>query len=1466
MYLIFDTETTGLPKDYRAPVSDSDNWPRMVQLAWQLHRKDGSLMEAQSFLIQPEGFTIPLGVSALHGITTEKALSDGKPLREALELFCQALEKTSVVAGHNVEFDMNILAAEFYRVDMQSDISSKTMLDTKELSTDFCALPGGKNGKFKWPTLGELHGKLFGETIADAHNAAYDVEATARCFFELIRQKIIPYTKAKLTKEEFDDFIEKNPLPIQLTGIQAERFNSDSRHCERSEAIQSREVTSYELQVTEAEASRHCERSEAIQKSIPFTHLHVHTQYSTLDGAASIEGLMAKAKKDGMKALAITDHGNMFGVKHFHNEALKTGIKPILGCEAYMAADSRKSRSGKEEQSSFHLVLLAKNLTGYHNLLKLVSYAWTEGFYYKPRIDKELLEQYHEGLVCCSACLGGELPQAILYGSEEKADEVVTFFKNLFQDDYYLELQRHPTDNPDKNSDVYRDQILVNRRLIELSQKHGIKLVVTNDVHFIEKADDPAHDRLLCIGTAKDLSDTDRMRYTGEEYMKTQAEMRKLFSDVPEALANTQEIVDKIEQYTLKRAPIMPVFEIPDSFGTLDEYRKQFPDEEALITFFTPEVYHNFENYDKALHTLFETDYLRHIVYEGAEKRYPNISDEIKKRIEFELNTIRNMGFPSYFLIVWDLLKAAREMGVIVGPGRGSAAGSVVAYCLKITDIDPIRYNLLFERFLNPDRISMPDIDIDFDDEGRAKIMKWTLEKYGESRVAHIITFGKMAAKTSIRDVARVQGLELNESNRLAKLVPERPGTTLAQAFKEIPELKAELEHGRPEIVSVLENAKKLEGSIRNVGVHACGVIIGRDNLENYVPISTSKESDFKYVTQYDGKHVEDIGLLKMDFLGLRTLSIIKSAIENIRLTQGVNIDIDAIPLDDAETYELYSRGETSGLFQFESDGMKKYLKELKPTVFEDLIAMNALYRPGPMDYIPQFIARKHGREKITYPLPEMEEYLADTYGITVYQEQVMLLSRKLASFSGGQSDTLRKAMGKKNISEMEKLQEKFFSGCAANGHDEKIAKKLWDDWKSFAEYAFNKSHATCYSYISYQTAYLKAHYPQEFMAAVLSHNLGDVKNLTFFIDECTRMGIKVLGPSVNESRNNFFVNKHGEIRFGLNGIKGVGETATDEIIRERTENGYFSDIRDFITRMNLRIVNKRSLESLAMSGAFDCFEDIHRAQYFHQEMVGDTTYIEKLIRYGNRVNEQKDSAQISLFGEASTVEELPFLEPPKCAPWHNIQKLKYEKELTGFYISGHPLEQFHDEIQSFTNIDVARLSENLNAMVGRSFTVAGIVSNVQHRISKSNGNPYGSCTLEDNNGSLPLSFFSENYLKYKHLLENDKLLLVDVKIEHRPHLDTPDVRPQSIILLEEAINQRGKAIYINLDLDQITPDLTEKLQKQIRTNKGTGIVIIQLHDASANMKVKLNSKMKTDLLRLARFLKGNTKVEYRIR
>lgn len=1452
MYLIFDTETTGLPKNYNAPASDSENWPRLVQLAWQLHDKTGKLIEADSFLVKPEGFTIPPGVSALHGITTEKALENGQDLADVLTRFDEALSKAEVVAGHNVEFDINIVLAEYYRLGREKDFSEKKILDTKELSTDFCAIPGGRGGKFKWPTLSELHKELFGKPFADAHNAAYDVEATARCFFELIRIKIIPYKKAALTKEEFAAFSEANPDVVQPVGIDAEKFDfSASAPSEESSG------------------------AAFVDVEIPFTHLHVHTQYSILDGAAAVHALTGKAAEDGMTALAITDHGNMFGVKHFHNAATKAGIKPIIGCEVYVARDNMRNRSGKEEQSMYHLVLLAKNLTGYHNLMKLVSYAWLDGFYYKPRIDRELLTQYHEGLICCSACLGGELPKTVMYESEEKADEVVAWHKNLFGEDYYIELQRHRTDNPEKNQEVYRDQIIVNRKLIELARKHQVKIIATNDVHFVDREDDPAHDRLLCISTAKDVSDPNRMRYSGEEYLKTQAEMREIFSDIPEAIANTQEIVDKVEEYSLRRDPIMPEFQIPESFGTMASYQEKYPDEASLQEVFSEAIYKNFKTYDKALRVLLEADYLRYIVYEGAAVRYGDLTSDITERIDFELTTIRNMGFPGYFLIVWDFLKAAREMGVLVGAGRGSAAGSVVAYCLRITDIDPLRYNLLFERFLNPDRISMPDIDIDFDDEGRAKILNWVLEKYGASRVAHIITFGRMAAKTSIRDVARVQGLELRESDRLAKLVPERPGTTLKGAFKEVRELRDELDGGTPAVRSVLENAQKLEGSIRNTGVHACGVIIGKDDLENYIPICTSKESELRYVTQFDGKHVEDVGLLKMDFLGLKTLSIIKTALENIRLVKNVEIDIDHVPLDDAPVYELYSRGETTGLFQFESDGMKKYLKELKPTVFEDLIAMNALYRPGPMQYIPQFIARKNGDEPITYPIAGMEEYLAETYGITVYQEQVMLLSRKLANFTRGESDSLRKAMGKKLKAEMAKLEEKFRQGCEANGHDPKVVSQIWKDWESFAEYAFNKSHATCYSFISYQTAYLKTHYPAEYMSAVLSHNLHNIKDLTFFIDECNRMGIKVLGPSVNESRGNFFVSQNGEIRFGLNGIKGVGEGPTEEIIRERAENGPFENIVDFMSRINPRIVNKKSLESLAMSGAFDCFESIHRAQYFHQEHPNDPTFIERLIRYANRVAEEKQSSQISLFGDVVENDENPMIDPPKCAPWNHIFMLKQEKELCGFYISGHPLDQFKDEIKFLSTVKVSELTENLEKFKNRVVRFAAIISGAQHRMSKSGNNPYAFASFEDVNDTVEIRFFGENYLKFKHLLEVDKTVFVEAKVSENRRVEKNketgeeketmeiEIRPISIILLDDAMNALGKTIQICSDLKNITADFSKKLAAHVKKHKGNGKISVQIKENG--LSVVMESVKKVDIASLAKFLKAFPEVEYRV-
>ncbi|MQY79492.1 MAG: DNA polymerase III subunit alpha, partial [Bacteroidetes bacterium] len=928
-----------------------------------------------------------------------------------------------------------------------------------------------------------------------------------------------------------------------------------------------------------------------------FIHLHVHTQYSILDGASNISVLMNKVKEYEMKAVAITDHGNMFGVKAFHNIARRNGIKPIIGCEVYVAKNSRFDRTEKEDRSGDHLILLAKNKTGYQNLVKLVSYAWIEGHYYKPRIDKELLEKYHEGIIASSACLGGELPKAILNEGYERAEEIILQFRELFGEDYYLELLRHKTGNPEIDEDTYKRQEIVNEKLIHFSRKHNVKLIATNDVHFINEEDAEAHDRLICLNTGTDLNDPTRLRYTKQEFFKTKEEMNDLFADIPEALENTLEVAEKVENYKLNHEPIMPDFPIPSGFENEDEY-------------------------------------LRHLTYEGAKERYDELTDEIKERIDFELSVIKKMGYPGYFLIVQDFLKAAREMDVVVGPGRGSAAGSVVAYSNRITDIDPLKYNLLFERFLNPDRISLPDIDIDFDEDGRDRVLNWVVEKYGINRVAHIITFGTMAAKMAIRDVGRVQKLPLAEADRLAKLVPERPGITLSQAYREVKELENAKSSANELISQTLKFAETLEGSVRHTGLHACGIIIGKKDLIEYLPLCISKESNL-LMTQYDGNYVEDVGMLKMDFLGLKTLSIIKDALTNIKDSKGIEIDINNIPLDDKKTYELYSRGETTGLFQFESSGMKKYLRELQPNRFEDLIAMNALYRPGPMEYIPSFIKRKHGREKILYDLPVMKEYLEDTYGITVYQEQVMQLSQTMAGFSRGQADSLRKAMGKKQKKVMDDLKEKFIEGCKKNGYNENKIIKIWQDWQAFAHYAFNKSHSTCYANVSYQTAYLKSHYPAEFMAAVLSRNINDIKKITILMSETRRMGISVLGPDVNESFLKFMVNKDGNIRFGLGAIKGMGENAAHTIIKEKKSNGNYKDCFDFVERINLYSVNKKNIEALATAGAFDCFPDVKRGQYFALDKKG-SSFIENLVRYGNKVQNEKRTSQKSLFEESA--------------------------------------------------------------------------------------------------------------------------------------------------------------------------------------------------------------------------------------
>jgi DNA polymerase-3 subunit alpha len=1356
MFLIYDTETTGLPRDYNAPLTDFDNWPRLVQLAWQVHDENGDLVEVKNFIVKPEGFVIPRATEKIHGISTERALREGKPLQEVLNEFVQALQKVKVVAGHNVEFDNTIVKVECLRTKTECPLSEKIIIDTKEVSTDYCAIPGGRGGKYKWPKLSELHQKLFGEDFDAAHNASADVQATARCFLELIRINIITASMLGLPADTVQTFQQAHPDPIDSIGL-----NVSSYHEDRTEEEPKEETPA---EVTE----------ESRKTTIPFTHLHVHTQFSVLDGLSKIPVLIQKAKADGMTAVAITDHGNMFGAKSFHAEAMKAGLKPILGCEVYVARRGMDRKEAKPDASGWHLVLLAKNETGYKNLLKLVSAGWTRGYYYKPRIDKALLREHSEGIMALSACLGGEIPSKIMNEGVEKAEEALLEYKEIFGDDFYLELQRHQSGDAEMDRKVYEDQVYVNKELLALSKKHGVKVVATNDVHFVNAEDADAHDRLICIGTARDLDDPNRLRYTRQEWFKTTAEMNALFADIPEALKTTQEIADKVEPYELDRKPIMPEFEIPEEFKDAD-------------------------------------DYLRYLTYEGAKERYPELTEEITSRIDFELETIKSMGFPDYFLIVWDFLKAARNMGVSVGPGRGSAAGSVVAYCLKITQIDPIKYKLLFERFLNPDRISMPDIDIDFDDDGREKVLHYVSEKYGKERVAHLITFGSMAAKSAIRDVARVHKLPLAEADRLAKMVPDTPGITLEKAMKEVPELKKELEEGKPEVASVLRNALTLEGSVRNTGTHACGIIIARDNLDEFVPVSTVKESVLEYATQYDGKYVESIGLLKMDFLGLKTLSIIKDTLENIKRSKGIEVDIDNVPLDDKETYELYSRGETTGLFQFESDGMKKYLQELKPGRFEDLIAMNALYRPGPMQYIPSFIKRKHGEEEIKYDVPMMEEILKETYGITVYQEQVMLLSRKMAGFTRGQSDSLRKAMGKKKLAEMAKLKVEYLKGCEKNGIAKETAEKIWKDWEEFAKYAFNKSHATCYSYVSYQTAYLKAHYPAEFMAAVLSRNLNNIDKITFFTKEAERMGIRVLGPDINESSLNFTVNKDGIIRFGLAAIKGVGGSAVEDIIAEREKNGPFKSIFDMAKRVNLKSVNKRSFEALAKAGAFDCFEGTHRAQYFYKENENDPEFIEKIIRYAQKFQQKKNSAQVSLFGdtEAFDIQDPPI---PACDPWPKAVQLRHEKEVTGFYISGHPLDAFELTMKYLCNVEIARLHDHLSDYKNKEVVFGGMVTSTLQRTTK-NGSLFGVMTLEDYSGSMDFRLFKENYLKMRHMLVTGNLLLVRARVEEsRYNPGAVNVNIQEVSLLEDALDTMMKKITLYLDPEDITDEFIEKL------------------------------------------------------
>ena len=1212
-----------------------------------------------------------------------------------------------------------------------------------------------------------------------------------------------------------------------------------------------------------------------------FIHLHVHTYYSILDGQSPVEKLVDKAVANGMRGMAITDHGNMFGVKELYNycnkingklkEQGKEPFKPIFGCEMYVARRTKADRvKEKGDAGGYHLIVLAKNYHGYKNLIKLVSRAWVDGFYSKPRTDRADLEKYHEDLIVCSACIAGEVPAKILKGDIPGAREAIEWYKSIFGDDYYLELQRHEVKDPNQraNRETFPLQQRANKELIKLAKEYGIKVVCTNDCHFVDQENAEAHDHLLCLSTGKELNDPTRMLYSKQEWFKTREEMNEIFSDVPEALSNTLEILDKVETYSIDHSPIMPFFPIPEEFGTEEETRKRISPEELFREFTTDENGNEIMSHeeaekkikklggiDKLYRIKFEADYLAKLAYDGAKRLYGEpLTDEVYERIKFELHIMKTMGFPGYFLIVQDFINSAEdELGVMVGPGRGSAAGSVVAYCLGITKIDPIKYDLLFERFLNPDRISLPDIDTDFDDDGRGKVLEWVEDKYGHDKVAHIITYGTMATKNSIKDVARVEKLPLDISNRLCKAIPDKlpdgMKMNLTNAIKCVPELREAEASANPQMANTIKYAKMLEGTVRGTGIHACGTIICRDAISDWVPVSTAEDkSDPGHkllATQYDGHVIEETGLIKMDFLGLSTLSIMKETVENIRLTHdGFTLDLDTIPIDDELTYKLYQEGRTIGTFQFESAGMQKYLRELRPTVFEDLIAMNALYRPGPMDYIPSFIARKNGKEPITYDIPCMEKYLKDTYGITVYQEQVMLLSRQLADFTRGESDALRKAMGKKKKAIVDAMKPKFIEGGKKNGHDPKVLEKIWGDWEKFASYAFNKSHATCYSWVAYQTAYLKAHYPAEFMAGNMSRCLNDITKITKLMSECQAMNIPCLGPDVNESEQKFSANKKGEVRFGLSAIKGMGEAAATNIIAERHKNGQYKDIFDFVQRVNLSAVNRKAMESLALSGGFDSF-GIRREQYFASNAKGDT-FVETLLRYGQVYQSEQSSMQNSLFGDMGGV-EIQTPPVPDCEAWSTMELLKRERELVGIYLSAHPLDDYAVVLNHMCNLHCPQIGREMDKKAFASIeelTFGGIVTSVSQRWTKTN-KPFGIVTIEDFEGQGELALFGEDWTKWQSMLQEEYHIYITAQCVQR-FRNNPDAYDMVIKKIEFLSDVKEKSIEkftVYMDSTMFNDAQLTDLETTLKNSTGKVPLYINIHDAKNNTNVQLYSR-----------------------
>lgn len=1437
MFLIFDTETTGLPRDYNAPVTDTDNWPRVVQIAWQLHDAKGELLEQVEYLIRPDGFDIPFESEQIHGISTALAERDGVPLSEAMEHFNKTLTRAKFNVGQNVGFDINVVGCELYRLGMDSPLLNLPVLDTcTEVTAELCKIPGGRGGKFKLPTLTELHRHLFGEPFGEAHNATADVEATTRCFLELIRIGSFDRTELGFDDTMVQDFVKANPGVIQSLGLKHRNLKKQSEDIRKAQRAESSPGLSDE------KIDQNLERLS----EVPFAHLHNHTQYSILQAVSDVRSLVDRAGKEKMPAVGMTDLGNMMGAFHFvkavndYNKRVKgeaedakakgeeyeySPMKPVVGCEFYVCRD-HLDKTRKDD--GFQIPMYAKNKNGYLNLAKMSSEGFINGFYYVPRIDKEMILQHKDDIIITTGGLQGEIPQLILNVGEKQAEEAFCWWHEQFGDDFYVELNRHNLPEEDRANDV----------LLQFAKKYGVKVFAANNTFYLDRKDAEAHDILLCVkeGEKKNtpIGRGRGFRYgfpNDEFYFKSQEEMKQLFADVPEAVENIAEILGKIEPFELAREVLLPAFDIPEEF-------RDAQDEE-----------------DGGKRG--ENAFLRHLTYEGAARRYDTITDEIRERLDFELETIANTGYPGYFLIVQDFCNAARDMGVSVGPGRGSAAGSAVAYCIGITNVDPIEYDLLFERFLNPERVSLPDIDIDFDDRGRDKVIQYVIDKYGSSQVAQIITYGTMAAKSSIKDTARVLDLPFEVADRLTKLMPD---TTLTKLFamdektmkskfraEDFDKAKSMVDlYQRDDVEGrALKQAHVLEGSVRSTGIHACGVIITPSDIRDLVPVSLAKDSNM-WCTQFDNSVVESAGLLKMDFLGLKTLTLIKDAVAMVKERHGVELDMDTVPLDDRKTYELFQRGDTVGIFQYESAGMQKYLKDLKPTVFADLIAMNALYRPGPLEYIPSFVKRKHGLEEITYDLDDMQEYLEETYGITVYQEQVMLLSQKLAGFTKGEADTLRKAMGKKIFALLETLKPKFIKGGVDRGHDEERLNKIWKDWEAFASYAFNKSHSTCYAWVAYQTAYLKAHYPAEYMASVLSNNMNDIKQVTFFMEECRRMHIPVLLPDVNESAYVFTVNDEGAIRFGLGGMRGVGGNAVDHIVEERKESGPYKGIFDFLKRVDLRIVNRKTIESLALGGAFDSFEKEHRAIYFADENGDGRSFLERAIKYAQNVKASEESAQVSLFGESSEV-QIPEPPLPDVEHWSRIQQLNREKEVNGMYLSSHPLDDYRHEIKAFCNYPVEAFQDE-NSLVGREINVAGIITDVQHRISK-NGKEFGFFTLEDLNGSHEFRLFGEPYLRFKHFLVQNQMIYAKIKVSKRSwekdgetieriNTDFFDVK-----LLPDIMEELSKGLDISLRLDELDEYLMDKIEEALLGYPGKKKVNFHVADPTENIAVKLPSR-----------------------